>query len=141
MKKSKIFTITLCAALFFSAVVGSGTAKAAVSPNRVVTKVVSANKFSGTVSCQPSYVDNGRHAVRGYFNWDGYDKTGKRVGGTSKVYTSKGKGPTDSTVYTATKDYTAKSNVVMVLAPVGFDWVADGSGAWPYGNIDSTVTE
>lgn len=142
MKKNRVFTATLCTALLFTVLLGNGTAKAAMSPNRLTTSVVDENTFTGTVYCQPSYVQDGKHAVKGYFNWDGYDKSGKRIDGTSKVYTEKGKGPTDTKVYSATKKYKRKSSkVILVLSPCGFDWVPDGSGAWPASNTDDFVTE
>lgn len=139
--KTKLFALTLASVICISLFFGGITAKAVItSPNRVSTSV-SGRTFSGTVYCQPSYIENGKHAARGYFNWDGYDKNYNRIGGTSKVYTPYGKGPNDSQIYQASKNYTASSKVVISLAPCGFTWVQDGSGNWPASIPTNPITE
>lgn len=132
---ASLFGFALCASLLFSGITAKATA---ISPNRVNTSRAG-RTFNGTVYCQPSYLENGKHAARGCFNWDGYDKNYNRISGTVKVYTPYGKGPNDSNIYSASKKYSAPANAVIVLAPCGFSWVPDKNGVWP-ANLPDTST-
>jgi len=99
----------------------------ASSPNFARSVHPSLFYYDGFVQCQPAYVDNGRHAARGFFVYrNGRD-------GEQWAYTAYGQGPSDGAIYTASMRYFDSLNpwAPEVTFNYNFDWVPLGSGIWP----------
>lgn len=84
--------------------------------------------YNGYVQCQPSYNDGGYHATRSYLRYEN-----GMWGDTGRLYTSYGRSPEDSRIYSRSKTYDDSLNpwAPVVEFDYGFDYVPYGSGAWP----------
>lgn len=90
--------------------------------------------YQGYVQCQPSYIENGNHAARGYIRYWRYDLFGNVVNDTGRIYTAYGNGPNDARILS--RSYTYRDSVIpnesyKTQFRYGFDWVPHGSGIWP----------
>jgi hypothetical protein len=132
MKKRFItgMSVVLIVMLFFGAI----NALAIVTPN-FATNTHNENSiyYYGYVQCQPSYVENGYHAARGYIRYWRYDIFGNVVEDTNRLYTSYGNGPDDSRILTKTHTFIDSiiPNPNKTQFRYGFTWVPDGTGIWP----------
>ena len=89
--------------------------------------------YIGYVQCQPSFVENGKNAARGYIRYWRYDLLGNRVNDTGRLYTPYGHGPNDSRLMS--RGYVYRDSIIPNLLKTqfryGFDWVPAESGIWP----------
>ncbi|MBS3949432.1 MAG: hypothetical protein KGZ53_02025 [Peptococcaceae bacterium] len=98
-------------------------------PNYATSTHHSIAIYDGYIQCQPSYVDNGYHAARGFFVYrNGWG------GGEQWAYTSYGQNAQDGAIYSASMRYwdTLNPFAPKVTFNYNFDWVPFGSGIWPY---------
>lgn len=82
--------------------------------------------FDGYVQCQPSHIDNGFHAARGFFVYrNGRD-------GERWAFTGSGQSAEDGAIYSVSMRYwdTLDPWAPAVTFNYGFDWVPFGSGIW-----------
>ena len=89
--------------------------------------------YYGYVQCQPSYVENGSHAARGYIRYWRYDLLGNITADTGRLYTAWGTGPSDGRILSRSYTYTDSviPNSRKTQFRSGFDWVPTGTGIWP----------
>lgn len=142
MRKRTLTMLSCILAVFLF--VGATTAFAASSPNYATNSHEDMSLYYyGYVQCQPSYIEDGNHAARGYIRYQRPDLFGNIVEDTGRLYTAYGTGPNDSRIlsrsYTFTDSIIPNPNKTQFW--YGFDWVPSGSGAWPVSISGNTVTE
>ena len=83
--KNRFTAIMSC--LVAALLLGMTTAFAAASPNYATNKHKDLSPYYyGYVQFQPSYVENGNHATRGYIRYWRYDLLGNVVNDTGRLY-------------------------------------------------------
>ena len=90
--------------------------------------------YQGYVQCQPSYIENGNHAARGYLRYWCYDLSGNVEDDTGRLYTEYGNGPNDSRILSRSyiyRDSLIPNPYYKTQFRYGFDWVPHGTGIWP----------
>nr|WP_300005474.1 hypothetical protein [Tissierella sp.] len=107
---------------------------AAASPNYATNKHNDLSVYYyGYVQCQPSYIENSKHAARGYIRYWRYNLSGDIVNDTGRLYTAYGIGPRDGRILTKNHTFTDSiiNNKFKTQFRYGFEWVPSGSGVWP----------
>lgn len=136
-------TVVLSCTFAVVLLIGATTAFAVQSPNYATNEHNDLSFFySGYVQCQPSFVENGNHAARGYIHYQRYDLLGNVNKDTGRLYTEYGNGPTDSRILSRSEIFTDSPlpNSYKTQFWYGFDWVSD-DGSWPFSFSDGAVTE
>lgn len=131
---NKRFAALMSCLIVVLLLVGAATALAAASPNYATNSHDDMSLYYyGYVQCQPSYVENGNHAARGYIRYWRYDLLGNIVEDTGRLYTAYGNGPTDGRILSRRHTFTDSiiPNPNKTQFRYGFDWVPDGTGIWP----------
>lgn len=137
-KKFAAFMTCLIVAL--SIVGASAAALASASPNYATCDHEDMSLYYyGYVQCQPSYLEDGSHAARGYMRFWRYDLLGNIVEDTGRLYTAYGTGPTDSRIFSKSYTYTDSiiPNPKKTQFRYGFDWIPNGS-SWPVSVLSVT---
>lgn len=140
MRKHVVTVLTLIFVVVL--LVGATTAFAAGSPNFATNDHEDMSiYYYGYVQCQPSYIEDGNHAARGYIRYQRFDHLGNINKDTGRLYTAYGTGPNDSRIlsrnYTFTDSITP--NPYKTEFWYGFDWVPAGSGMWPLSVSEDAV--
>jgi hypothetical protein len=101
---------------------GMTTVFAAASPNYATnTHEDMSLYYYGYVQCQPSYVENGNHAARGYIRYWRYDLLGNVVNDTGRLYTAYGNGPDDGRILSRSYTYTIQTPSFPIRAKHSLD--------------------
>ncbi|MEG1772599.1 MAG: hypothetical protein RRY79_05620 [Clostridia bacterium] len=139
------YVITVLSYIFVVVLlIGATTAFAASSPNYATNDHDDMSLYYyGYVQCQPSYLEDGNHAARGYIRYQRFDLLGNISKDTGRLYTAYGNGPTDSRILSRSHTFTDSiiPNPYKTQFWYGFDWVSSGSGIWPVSIPGGTVTK
>lgn len=141
--RKRALTVLSCV-LVVVLMIGATTAFAASSPNYATNSHEDMSLYYyGYVQCQPSYVEDGNHAARGYIRYQRFDLLGNISEDTGRLYTAYGNGPTDSRILSRSYTFTDSiiPNPYKTQFWYGFDWVPSGSGVWPVSISGGAVTE
>lgn len=133
-----VLSCILCTVLL----IGALTAFAARTPNYATNSHQDMSLYYyGYVQCQPSYVEDGHHAARGYIRYIRFDRNGNVDVDTNRLYTEYGYGPNDGRILS--KNYTFMDSIISNPFKTefwyGFEWVPDGSGIWPVSIPDEAM--
>lgn len=140
--RKHIVTVLSCVLIFL--LLGTTVAFAATSPNYATNSHEDLSLYYyGYVQCQPSYVENGNQAARGYIRYQRYDLLGNISEDTGRLYTAYGNSPNDGRILSRSYTFTDSiiPNPYKTRFWYGFDWVPSGSGIWPVSIPGDTVTE
>ncbi|NJP41776.1 hypothetical protein HCH52_12085 [Oscillospiraceae bacterium HV4-5-C5C] len=120
-----LFVIVLTCSIFVSA---------AITPNYATNNHEDMSiYYYGYVQCQPSYVEAGKHAARGYIRYRRYNLLGEINADTGRLWTEYGQSPRDSRILSRNHTFTDSivPNPYKTEFFYDFEWVPD-NGSWPF---------
>lgn len=140
--KKYVMAVLSCIIAVFVLLGTMSTAFAALNPNYATNTTKSTFKRVGYIQCQPSYVQNGKHAVFGRFKYYQTNSAGTSIIKQSpEIQTAKGTGPNDKSILKAEYTFTGNS-VTSSLIAFNYGWsMYPDDGGWPFSNPEEPVTD